>query len=342
MNNQQRDTGYDFIRFLAMLMIMVFHFCTTCIVDLNFKMNNFFIDKVIFHGNIDFGKIGVGLFFMLSGAVLLMTDKGTVGDYYKRRLKRLYYPLWISFILLFFVSSLVSHKLISTDIIGTIVTFFGLDYCGPPWTFWDITPCYVIGEWFTTVIILLSVLFPVLKWMFAKARLISTIIIFLIFALNLKLRIMTGYGGAFSLTYPLMFFWLGMCFQYYKKYLNNKIIICNLILLIVLWFVNPTHFLGFWILPSFVFDVLLFTVLYKINFSNWFTKFICKYNYELYLVHHRIYFLFFSTLLTVQSSSLRFVSVGILSITVFCMVSIFIHYLSNKLQKLTTKLINEK
>ena len=71
--NAKREIGYDFIRFIAMLLIVVFHFYSTC-AEKGYRFPSL-LKHVIVHGSIGWGGVGVALFFMLSGAVLMMTNK---------------------------------------------------------------------------------------------------------------------------------------------------------------------------------------------------------------------------------------------------------------------------
>ena len=85
MNIILRDKGYDFVRFIAMALIVVWHYFTTC------RAFNYYFpsiaEKFINYGNLNFGGVGVGLFFILSGALLIRNHINDffVGTFYKRR-----------------------------------------------------------------------------------------------------------------------------------------------------------------------------------------------------------------------------------------------------------------
>ena len=85
----ERDFGYDFVRFFATLLIVVHHFYTTC-RDYKVVLNEN-IKYFIAHGATSFGCGGVALFFILSGAVLWMTNKNiSIPDFFKKRSQDLY------------------------------------------------------------------------------------------------------------------------------------------------------------------------------------------------------------------------------------------------------------
>ena len=140
---------------------------------------------------LSFGAIGVCLFFMLSGAVLLMTSKDNIKlkDFYKKRLLKISIPQWISFTISLVAIYTVDKNILHTNVFGIIISFLGLNYCGKPWNHLGIhsTP-WITGEWFTAVIIYLYLLFPLLKYLFA----------FSIFIIALHLLIICLYCGFFE------------------------------------------------------------------------------------------------------------------------------------------------
>lgn len=304
--SKARDFGYDFIRFLAMLLIVVHHFYTTS-VDFSLRIPSF-LQELISHSSLGFGKVGVALFFMLSGAVLIMTNKDSISEFYKKRLLRIEIPQILGFLVSFWVVFIVNKSIIHRDLFSLLISVLGLNYSSSVWNQINVHPVWVIGEWFTAVIIILYLLFPLLRFLFNNFRWLTTVVITVIFILNLKYKILSAPHGWFSITNGLMCFWVGCLFNEYKRYLEHKVILSvNLLLIILIWLFAPKEILGYDYLSCFCFSVLLFTLLYRIKFNNYFTKYICKFNYEIYLVHHRIYILFIPALLTTRSNDLQFV-----------------------------------
>lgn len=286
---------------------------------------------------LSFGAIGVCLFFMLSGAVLLMTSKDNIKlkNFYKKRLLKISIPQWISFIISLVAIYTIDKNILHTNVFGIIISFLGLNYCGKPWNHFGIhsTP-WITGEWFTAVIIYLYLLFPLLKYLFKKARLITTIVISLIFLVNLKLQILSGCEGWFSISNGLMAFWTGMLFQEYKQYLTRPLIIVSGIICLATFIMNPSNILGIdWTkqLICFMFSALLFIALYNIKITNSFTKYVSKYNYKIYLVHHRIFILFFPALITIESNHLQVIFAFLVLTGIVFLVSEFLQKISNKI-----------
>ena len=177
----------------------------------------------------------------------------------------------------------------------------------------------------------------ILKYLFKKARLITTIVISLIFLVNLKLQILSGCEGWFSISNGLMAFWTGMLFQEYKQYITNPLIIGSGIICIITFIMNPSNILGVDYtkqLICLIFSALLFIVLYNIKISNPFTKYVSKYNYEIYLVHHRIFILFFPALITIKSNNLQVIFAFLVLTGIVFLVSEFLQKISNKMLNL--------
>jgi len=334
--NRQRDVGYDFIRGFSILLIIIFHFYSSCVATVNkFPL---FLEYLINHYPLEFGKIGVCLFFMLSGAVLILSKKDDVLSFLKNRLLRIEVPQWIAFILAYLFISLYPFFNPQMNLSGIVISFFGLSYYNDPWQVLGIKTFCIVGEWFSAVIILLSVIFPFLKYLFYKKRLLATIIIFILFVLNLKYQILSGDRGWFSITNGLMCFWLGMLFEEYKDLILPKFFKLITVLLVVLFILNPPQIFGYPQLSCMLFSVLLFIALYNIKISNSFTKYISKYSYEIYLVHHNFYLCVIPLFLTKNTNLIQLILIFLLLSGMICLISEFI----NKLSLKVTDKINKK
>ena len=288
-----RNIGYDFIRFFATLMILCHHFCTTC--EEKHIPYARFVRDLIQRGVIGWGKVGVGLFFILSGAVLWKSNQNefSLKKYYSKRLLRLMVPQWVGFIIAFFVIFIFNGE-IAYDIknqygICTFASFMGFSYVSAFWRQFGLTWVWTVGEWFTAVIIFIYLCFPLLRCFFLKHRWITTAVIAAIFLINLNIQFLSYSNNFFSFTNGLLYFWLGMLFEEYKQYFNWKISLAAVVGVAVLFAVNPSAFFGVAYLPCFVMSVMLFIALYNMKISNRFTQYICCYNYEIYLVHHRVF-----------------------------------------------------
>lgn len=329
----KRDHGYDFIRFIATLMILFWHFYTTC-SELHVHFPKL-LSKLLCYGAMDFGRIGVALFFCLSGSLLIRNygnNDFQVNSYFTKRFSRIMIPHCIGFITAFLVTYIYEPSVLGYDIKGILVSLLGLNY-GEFWIQFGINAPWLIGEWFTAVIIILYVLFPLLRFLFLKFRKITTIIIIIIFAVNLKIRFLSySVDGVFSISNGLMYFWIGMLFEKYKKIISRKIIVLFSLLIIILVIINPIQIFHIGYLPAFFLSILLFPVMYQFQFSNSFVKYICKYNYEIYLIHHRIFLILMTFMLNTNSNLYQV-------FLAFVLFTGLIFLLSESLSKITEKLL---
>ena len=297
-DNETHDTGYDSVRFLAILLILIQHFNTTCSetgIPFNRTIGEF-IDRF------DMGGVGVGLFFILSGALQYKRNKKNVcvKSYYGKRLLRIYIPYWIAFLVALLTVYITDRRILNTIIknrIGTIISILGLNYSSAFWTQIGIKPgILLVGEWFTAVIVFLYILFPFLHWVFKVHRKLGTIIIFLIFGINLKLEILTYYNGYFSITNGIMYFWLGMLFEEHREAMKPWWGIISWVVLVCVYIIKPYIFENNY-MYCFIMSIVSFIYLYYLEVDFRVSRYICKYSYEIYLIHHRIFLIFMPMLL---------------------------------------------
>lgn len=333
-----KDKSYNFIRMVATLMILIYHLLTTF-------CDNGLIDRTGRGGDLNLGGIGVAIFFMLSGALLIKKyrHKCEVGKFYKKRLIRIYLPHWICYTL-FLIVTVIMHPdwLKGVQFHSVLISFFALDFFAQPLYQIGISTFWLVGEWFTTVILILYLLFPLLRWLYTKHKLFGTIILTILFVVNLKFQILTYGGGWFSITNGLMCFWIGMVLEDVKKYYKGwgcfALLGCLMLLFIS---VNPSQLFGFYYIPTFVFSVLLFLFMTNINISFKFCDFVCKYNFDIYLVHHRVYILLIPILLPYMTNNLQIVFYSLLMIWLIFGISKISHFITDLVLKLCTKLLKK-
>ena len=285
-----RDLGYDFIRFFAMLSVVIYHMITS-LLDLRYHIASS-LDYIIIHNPLILGYIGVALFFMLSGALLInkYVSNFNILNFYKTRFLRIEAANIVISVIVFWILFCYKNNIIFNDFLGLLISFLGLGYGEILWSKLHINTIWLAGAWFTAVIVVLYLLFPLLRWIFIKHLIIGNIFIPIVFLLNLEFEILTHYDGWFSITNGIMCFWMGMMFERYKHLFSNKKLIYFIFLLTILyWIINPQLFGKYKYFSCFVFSCFLFVSLYQIKFSNIFTNFVCKYNYEIYLIHQKLF-----------------------------------------------------
>lgn len=150
------------------MLILLWHFYTTCTE--NSIVVYPLLMSVIDHGGFGFGGLGVGLFFILSGALLWHNygdeEKFSTIVFFKKRIIRICIPLWISFVVSLLISSISNGGYINyvkENLLGCIISFFGFNFAGDLWNRIGINTVWITGEWFTSVILVVYSLFPLLR-----------------------------------------------------------------------------------------------------------------------------------------------------------------------------------
>ena len=154
---RRRIPAFDAVRILAMVLIVCYHWNTHCYVNL-IKTPEL-IPLHIAGGNI--ATIGVSLFFVLSGASLMVVyrRKCEIRKYLWRRFLSIYPAYWFTYIVMFIYVHILRKRTIHGEFWTWIVTFLGMDGLLN-----GILPViYLIGEWFVGCIVWLYLLFPLLR-----------------------------------------------------------------------------------------------------------------------------------------------------------------------------------
>lgn len=262
---------------------------------------------------------------MLSGSLLAMTykDKFSVKEFYKKRFLRILIPQFLAYILMFLFLYIYSPNSVTLNW-GTLVSFLGLDllsYAGLP-------SLWIVGEWFTTVIIIIYLIFPLLRYLYKKIPYISSVLVALIFVLNLHFKILSYENGWFSVTYGLFAFWIGMMIEKFREDLKDKknikhvIFYLSSVLCIVMIVLNPTNFFGIAQLPILFHSICLYVMLLYFDISCKVTDVVSKYNFEAYLLHHRLMILFVPMILPQNPTFLQLLLVLFMFISIIYLLSI--------------------
>ncbi len=149
---REREFNLDMIRIIACLNIFNFHFLGSA-----GKTGN-----LLYQGaNGGMGVINVTVFYLLSGYLLAMHDRSAKPlAFYRKRLSALYPMIWMMFPVFYLVHALRTGNFFYGGSIGKMIfSFLGIDaYLG----WYGISSYYVIGEWFTSVILVVYLLYPLM------------------------------------------------------------------------------------------------------------------------------------------------------------------------------------
>lgn len=125
-----------------------------------------------------------------------------------------------------------------------------------------------------------------------------------------------------------------MVIEKYKNKLSKHSFVVSAIIITLLLVLNPSEILGSNYFPTLIFSLALFVLLMHINYSCKTINYLSKYNFEIYLIHHRVFILLLPLFwkITTNNAQKCIVFIGLLTL-VFLM--------AEKIQLLSGKLINK-
>ena len=148
-----RIDACDFIRFFSAVGIVLYH------ISCKLPAEGFHL--LYTYANGTFGYLFVGVFFILSGAMLYYNQPqiGSLRTFYYKRWKAIYPMFYLAYLYYFLQTVFSSGALFYKGNAKTMIwTILGLD----GYVFYKIDNYYILGEWFLGAIILLYVLYPLL------------------------------------------------------------------------------------------------------------------------------------------------------------------------------------
>lgn len=184
MKEKKRIVSMDLIRLFSCLCVITCHFnaCVSGFSNGMFVYPNSVVPNFYLENRIYLGDIGTSLFFMLSGASLMMSyRKGNLKLYYKKRFLAIYPMFWVAYaaatVCDFFLQKAFSGgdwKLLLVSLSGFDGYLASLGRIG-----FDF---YKLGEWFLGCIVLLYIIFPVLHACVEKKPAITAILVLIGYA----------------------------------------------------------------------------------------------------------------------------------------------------------------
>lgn len=278
----KRDYRLDVIRSVAILMIFNFHFCAT--------IGN----KGIFWGyaNGGWGSVGTTIFFVLSGFLLgkKYQAKISVKQFYWKRWLSIYPLFYLTFAAAFLVNGCTTGEWkYGGEWWRLVFTLLGCDnYLG----FYEIPSYALVGEWFTAVIVIIYLLYPLLHLLYQKSRLWGSVLIYGLYLLNLGVDWFRVVDDANPIT-GIAMFWTGMlAAEYADKLAHRYCLIPETLIAALVVFVklpgNPLLWKN--MLACMIFGILFIGSEYLEKAPSVIKggAFISKYSYAAYLCHHFI------------------------------------------------------
>lgn len=285
---KERIIYFDIIKFFAVICVFTCHFARTLeyySIYYTFKL----LPDYLF--SLYLGSVGVSLFFIVSGASLMYVYDESINlkAYYKKRFLGIYPMFWIAY-LIFFGLNFYVNKGFNNSSIPTWHLIYSFLGCDGAFAFFTGT-FHLLGEWFLLVIILLYACFPLLRVCVKKHPWITLIV-------SLAVSIILQFTWKFQLPVDALFvariaeFVFGMVFiKYIKKvriWMFTPALICLILFGIFKFEALPimprTLLIG---ISLFLVLVFIFSLI-KLNIFMQLSRFISRYCYPIFLVHHAL------------------------------------------------------
>ena len=291
----KRVRYFDLLRVICFCLVVLFHMMIQLNLDGMFAIE--MIEPWFVNANIHIGILSVTLFFMLSGASLMISTKDHMDcrQFYIKRFLRLMFPFYFVNICWFIIRAIRAGSVFAL-IEGIapwkiILGVLGID----EWlTLYGVSGfSQGIGEWFLGCLIILYVLFP----LFRKLRLKNKIL-FLVAAIAVYGVVVCGYSSSVPVYQNILVkgceFIFGMYLGMYWERLDRKVLVISLP--VVIFYFTATVSIGIDIALNTTICALAFFVTVSftealLQKSVYFYKliaFLSGCSYELFLVHHLV------------------------------------------------------
>lgn len=177
-NNEKRYNFINLIRVIACLVIMIYHYFNSLgILGIRQFESMEFLYKT---RNMNMATVAVGLFFMISGSGLMLSSDAKENfsaiSFYKTRIIKIIIPFYVSYFLYIFIQLAIFRMPISVlfegrPLYSIVFTILGMDgYL----SLYGVKTFYLgIGEWFLFPLLIMYLLFPLLRKLIKKNRIVA-------------------------------------------------------------------------------------------------------------------------------------------------------------------------
>lgn len=289
-----RVVGLDIIRLVSCLFVCIVHFNAAMGIWQNgtYLYPNLIAPSFLLNGRVYLGALGVQLFFIVSGASLMLSSKPTDKPlvFYRKRVLNIYPQFWIAFSVATVYDLILNKGKIIGQAANLTISFAGLDgylnyFSLIPWEF------YKLGEWFLGCIILLYLVYLLVYRAFCcfpKTVCVCFGALYL-FSLYAILRQIPFLGSSWGLTICACEMFFGMSYIRFGLHQRKKTIyaaVAIFLLALLLGDKLPSDFLTL-ALAFLILEVVMIlserirsdTVKQKLKYASSLT-------YPIFLVHH--------------------------------------------------------
>ena len=290
----KRIKYFDVLRVICFAIIIFYHMIAQ--LPINGICAQEAIAPLVANENMQLGTFAVAVFFMISGASLMYTsrDKFKLIPFYLKRYMRLLIPFYVVTFIHYIYKAIMVRDLAGVYIGGIpvwrwIFTILGVD----EWASMHgvLTFSRGIGEWFLGALVIISLVFPLLRFLMLKNQKVFMVVASALYVLVLLFYKpnVPMYMSLFVKGYDFVVgMWLGLNWQKIDKRWKYVTIPVVLVFLLCPWKLPINESLKIFVLAlaflvsfSFLEEGLQKKELKPINWLS-------KYSYEIFLVHHLV------------------------------------------------------
>ncbi|MCR5580065.1 MAG: acyltransferase [Pseudobutyrivibrio sp.] len=294
----------NWMRVLAFVFIIVYHY----MVELELRGNYNFHESSIYYMNNNFhiAILGVSMFFMISGAGLMLSSRKhwDIKEFYRKRFTKLLIPFYIvELIALLFTYSFHSDWIAGFTFYNKRYLIFNLLGMDGYFEQYMDTFSLHVGEWFLGALIMLYVVFPIFRYFMEKNRYITIVVATIYYLVLVYSNIIpeSPWTNVFVKAYDFI---LGMFLIIeLPRILSRKKLRLALLVITLGLIVFAISYTGILATPMvinnlvlalsfFVFFFTLEDIIAKAAWANKGIDWICGISYEIFLVHHVIIYFF--------------------------------------------------
>ena len=305
--NKKHYYFMDYARLFSCLGVVYIHMCMA-LISTGIRQSE--VTQHFYHNkNMNIATFSVGVFFMISGASLMLAYGNKDFDiktYFKKRILRLFIPFYTAYLIAFVYELVFMRQTMAVEFakphpLMFLLTLTGFDgYV----SIYGVPTFYILGEWFLGAIIFMYLLFPIFRAALLKFPKLSftlaTVYFLLITYFYDRLpysNVVDGYHNAFVKLYE---FFLGMFLIRYVVKAGKKAriaMVCISAAVIGFYAVYPAYLndnelwrITFQNLAFFFFFAGLEEVFKKGGKVTKAVTYCSDYCYEIFLLHHFILF----------------------------------------------------
>lgn len=291
---KNRIKHFDVVRVICFILIIYYHMIAQ--LPVNGICSHEAIYPYVANANMQIGTFAVAVFFIISGASLMYTtkDKLQMGRFYLKRYIRLLIPFYVVTFMYYIVNVIRVRDFAGVYTGGIpvwrwIFTVLGID----EWVSMHgiVTFSRGIGEWFLGALVILSLVFPLLRYLMLKNTKIfmaCVIVVYLVVIYNYQSSVLIY----MNLLVKGFDFILGMWYGLYWDKISSKLKLLAIpVFFFFLFYPNEIEMNQALkiLIPAFSFLMVFSLLENKLQECKiTVVKILSAFSYELFLVHHLV------------------------------------------------------